>query len=212
MLISNGNLDNTRKFLSSIDKAYALAAKSGTKTMPFGSAKEAKGAIREAYLKNTFPTLGDEFSIEKYKTFVDRFGKPTENRKLKTILGEDYNSVKQLANLMKEAADKPSSNIGELVLRNKEYTALFGLGAAATGGAVAGAVGGGLAAGAVLLTPVILAKMATNPKAINKLLAFNKRKFKNADAAVLAGTNLIGDLIRELPEEEQAEIKEASRL
>lgn len=212
MLISNGNLDNTRKFLSSVDKAYALAAKAGTKDLPFKSAKEAKGAIREAYLKNTFPNLGDEFSINKYKTFVNRFGKPSESRKLKTIFGEDYNTVKQLANLMKEASDKPSSNIGELVLRNKEYTALFGLGAAATGGAVAGAVGGGIAAGAVLFTPVILAKMATNPKAVNKLLAFNKRQFKNADAAVLAGTNLIGDFIRSLPEEEQAEIKESARL
>lgn len=212
MLISNGNLDNTRKFLSSIDKAYALAAKAGAKDLPFESAKQAKGAIREAYLKNSFPNLGDEFSIDKYKTFVNRFGKPSESRKLKTIFGEDYNSVKQLANLMKEASDKPASNIGELVLRNKEYTALFGLGAAATGGAVAGAVGGGLAAGAVLFTPVLLAKMATNPKAVNKLLAFNKRQFKNADAAVLAGTNLIGDFIRTLPEEEQAEIKEASRL
>ena len=212
MLISNGNLDNTRKFLSSIDKSYALAAKAGTEGLPFKSAKEAKGAIREAYLKNTFPNLGDEFSIDKYRTFVNRFGKPSESRKLKTILGEDYNTVKQLANLMKEASDKPSSNIGELVLRNKEYTALFGLGAAATGGAVAGAVGGGIAAGAVLFTPVILAKMATNPKAVNKLLAFNKRKFKDADAAVLAGTNLIGDFIRTLSEEEQAEIKESARL
>lgn len=212
MLLSNGNIDNTRKLFASLDSAFALAKKSGAESLPFESAKQAKQAVRSAYLKNMFPSLGDEFSIDKYKNLADRFSKPAFDKKMRVVLGEDYSSVKQLMNLMKEASEKPSSNIGELVLRNKEYTALFGLGAAATGGAVGGVVGGGVAAGAVLLTPILLAKLATNPKAVNKMLAFNKRDFKNADAAVLAGTNLIGDLIRELPEEDQAEIKEASRL
>ena len=212
MLLSNGNIDNTRKLFASIDTAFALAKKSGGRDLPFESAKQAKQAVRSAYLKNLFPSLGDEFSINKYKNLAEQFSKPAYSRKLKVVLGEDYSSVKQLMNLMKEASEKPASNIGELVLRNKEYTALFGLGAAATGGAVGGVVGGGVAAGAVLLTPILLAKLATNPKAVNKMLAFNKRNFKNADAAVLAGTNLIGDLIRELPEEDQAEIKEASRI
>lgn len=212
MLLSNGNIDNTRKLFASLDSAFALAKKSGAEDLPFESAKQAKQAVRSAYLKNMFPSLGDEFSINKYKNLADRFSKPAFDKKMKVILGEDYSSVKQMMNLMKEASEKPSSNIGELVLRNKEYTALFGLGAAATGGAVGGVVGGGVAAGAVLLTPILLAKLATNPKAVNKMLAFNKRNFKNADAAVLAGTNLIGDLIRELPEEDQAEIKEASRM
>ena len=212
MLLSNGNIDNTRKLFASLDSAFALAKKAGAADLPFESAKQAKQAVRSAYLKNMFPSLGDEFSIDKYKNLADRFSKPAFDKKMRVVLGEDYSSVKQMMNLMKEASEKPSSNIGELVLRNKEYTALFGLGAAATGGAVGGVVGGGVAAGAVLLTPILLAKLATNPKAVNKLLAFNKRNFKNADAAVLAGTNLIGDLIRELPEEDQAEIKEASRI
>ena len=212
MLLSNGNIDNTRKLFASLDSAFALAKKAGAADLPFESAKQAKQAVRSAYLKNMFPSLGDEFSIDKYKNLADRFSKPAFDKKMRVVLGEDYSSVKQMMNLMKEASEKPSSNIGELVLRNKEYTALFGLGAAATGGAVGGVVGGGVAAGAVLLTPILLAKLATNPKAVNKMLAFNKRDFKNADAAVLAGTNLIGDLIRELPEEDQAEIKEASRI
>ena len=212
MLLSNGNVDSTRKFLSSIDTSFALAKKAGVKDLPFSSAKEAKQAVRAAYLKNLFPNLGDEFAIDKYRNLAEQYSKPAFERKLKTVLGEDFVPVKQLMNLMKEASDKPSSNIGELVLRNKEYTALFGLGAAATGGVVGGAVGGGLAAGAVLLTPVLLAKLATNPKAVNKLLAFNKRKFKSSEATVLAGTNLIGDLIVDLSEEDRAEIKEASRL
>lgn len=212
MLLSNGNIDNTRKLFASLDSAFALAKKSGAESLPFASSKQAKQAVRSSYLKNLFPSLGDEFSIDKYKNLADRFAKPAFDKKMKVILGEDYSSVKQMMNLMKEASDKPSSNIGELVLRNKEYTALFGLGAAATGGAVGGVVGGGVAAGAVLLTPILLAKLATNPKAVNRMLAFNKRNFKSADAAVLAGTNLIGDLIRELPEEDQAEIKESSRM
>src|SRR6056300_21930 len=211
MLLGNGNLDSTRKFLSSIDKAYELAGKAGAKNLPFKSAKEAKGAIREAYLKNAFPDLGDEFAISKYRTFVNNFNNPNKSRKLKAILGEDYAHVKQLANLMKEASEKPSSNIGELVLRNKEYTALFGVGTAIAGTASAGVAGGGLAAGAVLLTPVLFSKMATNPKLVNKMLAFNKRAFKSKDALATAGGNLIWDILRSLPEEDQAEIEEASK-
>ena len=46
------------------------------------------------------------------------------------------------------------------------------------------------------MAPVFLAKAAYNPKAVNRLLAFEKTKFKSTDAMEKAATLLIDDVVR----------------
>lgn len=210
LVMGSGSTSKIAEMLNSIDVAYRTMGKAGIEA-PIKTAKEAKQVIKKGFLQKTFPSLGEEFDISKYRTLADRMNNPETATRFRTILGEDYGRVKQITNLMKEASEKPTSNIGQLVLRSKEYAAVGGLGAAAVGGASAGVGVGLLTGGAVLFTPIVLAKMSTNPKTVNALLTLSKRKFATPEALGVAATNLMADFMRELPEEEQAEIRESVR-
>jgi hypothetical protein len=75
------------------------------------------------------------------------------------------------------------------------------------GGFTAGIVGGAFTLGAILMAPVFLAKAAYNPKAVNRLLAFEKTKFKSTDAMEKAATLLIDDVVRGMNEYESAQLR-----
>lgn len=210
LVMGVGSNSKIAEMLKSIDVAYKTMAEAGVKA-PLKTAADAKQAIKQGFLQKTFPSLGEEFDISKYKGLADQLNNPETATRFRIILGDDYGRVKQITNLMKEASEKPTSNIGQLVLRSKEYAAVGGLGAAAFGGATAGLGAGLLTGGAVLVTPVMLAKMSTNPKTVNALLTLQKRKFATPEALSVAATNLVADFMRELPEEEQAEIRNSVR-
>ena len=149
------------------------------------------------------PNLQQEaFNIEDYARLASQFSKPAQAARLKAIVGEDYTQVKQIFNLMSEASKKPESNFGTLMLRAKEYGALATAASFFAGGPVAA-----LTASAILTAPVVLAKMSHNPKAVNKLLAFEKTKFKSDALREKAATFLVSDFIDNLSTEEQAEVR-----
>lgn len=206
MLTKNGNTDQVRSFMRSIDTAFAEVGRldSGTAKMAFTSAKEAKEAIKQGFLRQSFPNLGETFSIGKWRNRAGQWSDPSVESRLRVILGEDYPQVKQLVNIMSEASQTPGSNIGELVLRSKEYAAGGGVALAGLTG-----VGAGSAAalvGAVLFGPVMLAKIATNPGYVNKILMLNKMKFQSQEALVVAANNLALDVISSLPESERTQM------
>ena len=110
---------------------------------------------------------------------------------------------------MSEASKNPDGNIATLLLRAKEYGVPQTLGAlivpsaagaAATAGDVATAMG-------ILTIPYVFAKMATNPKAVNKLVAFEKQNFATEDKRNLAINIILGDVIDGMTQEEQAELR-----
>jgi hypothetical protein len=216
MVIFNGSTDQIGAMYKSIDTAYDLAGRAGAKNLPFASADEAKEAIKQGFLKEKFKILDQgvaDFDIRKYAHLADEFNTPREAARLRAVFGNDYPHVKQLLNIMKEASVTPKSNIGELALRGKEYQALAA-GASLGSGLVAGgaASGAGIAAGVgVLFTPIFMAKAATNPKNVAKILAFEKKKFTTSAALEIAAANLVADIMFSLPEADQAEVRNTLR-
>lgn len=209
MLVSQTNVSKVNNFMKSIDEAYKQLEKGGTGVAAVGyaSAADAKQAVKQAFLKNLIPQLQDEaFKIDDYAKLAKQFSKPSQAARLKAVVGEDYGRVKQIFNLMSEASKKPESNFGTLMLRAKEYGALATAGSFVVGGPVAA-----LSAGAILTAPVFLAKMAHNPKAVNKLLAFEKTKFKSDALREKAATFIVSDFMDSLTEEEQIEIRNSFR-
>lgn len=210
MLTQTGNQSQIKKFMDSIDTAYdeigKVMSREGAESAPFLSASDAKNAIRQSFLRDTFPNIGETFDINHYRRLAGSWDRPTNAARYKLVLGDAYGEVKQLVNLMAEASSVPGSNIGELVLRSKEYAA----GGAVAGSLMAGAGGGAAAglAGTVLFGPVVLSKLATNPGNVSRLLLFNKAKFASTDAMATAGLNLAFDMIRELPEDERTEVEQ----
>ena len=210
---SSGSLDKLNSMMKSIKTSHAEIIKAGgTPPIPLDEAME---KLQEGYLKQLMPDLGSEaFDIQSYKKLAARFERGKDAEKLKLVFGNKEPKIRQLFNLMSEASQFPNSNIGELMLRSKEYAAagqLFNVGGSilsATGGTLVGGAAGGLVGGAAILTlPIFLAKAAYNPANINRLIAFQSKNFASRDAMIAAAGNLVADIMRSLPEEDQAEVR-----
>lgn len=209
MLTKQQNTSKISHMYRSIDEAYSQLSKiKGLPSdIPYQTAKEAKQAIRQSFIKNLIPDTGTaEFSIKNYEGLASKFSTPAGRKRLQVIMGEDYGRVKQLFNLFSEASKRPESTAGTLFLRGKEFGAvgtLLGAGGFAVGGAP-GALG---TAAAVLAAPVFLARMSSNPKAVNRLLAMSKTNFRSEQLKEKALTLVISDVIDALSEEEQASLR-----
>lgn len=221
LLTTNSDVSKINNMLNSIDNAYKQLAK--TEGLPteiaYGTAKEAKAAIRRSFLKNLMPKIDSpDFDISEYASLAARFSKPSEKARLKAIMGEDYGQVNQLFNAMSEASKTPDGNLGVLFLRGKEFQTGgelvklgqgAALGASATLGSALATVG---SAALILGSPIFLSKMAYNKKAVNRLLAFNKANFADDIAREKAALFIVSDVIDALTPEEQKEIMDAINL
>lgn len=206
VLTKAGNTSQILQFKRSLKEAFNQIEKTGQKTTgQFIAYEEAEALLKKGFLQNVFPDLNTgSFDISSYANLAKKLSNKAEEAKFKTVLGADFPKVKQIINLMSEASVSPVGNLGELMLRNKEYSAI---GQFATGQAIGGFAG----SAAVLLTPVFLAKAALNPKNVNKLIAFDKTKFKTTGAMEAAAVSIIGSVLDDMTEEEQAEFRNAIR-
>jgi len=217
LLTTQTNVSKIQNMLNSVDNAYRELAKTEKlpAEIPYASAKEAKKAIRQSFIKNLVPDVNSaDFDISSYADLAARFSKPAEQARLKVIMGEDYGRVRQLFNVMAEASKKPEGNLGTLFLRNKEYQSLTSVLQTGALGAAGLFTTGPVAAGtalAVIGTPMFMAKASSNPKAVNRLLAFNKAKFKSDEAREKAALLIVSDVMDALSDEEQAEIRNQFR-
>lgn len=188
---TTGNVSKIKAMMSQIDEAYKNIPEDQLKKLTLQSPKEVKKAIREGYLRSIFAQAGSEnFNItaSAFKNLAAKAQKGNEAERLQAIFGEDYGVVKRLFNAMSDVSVKEDSILGSIFLRAQEYGAARGL---VTGGA--GGVGGvGVATGAVsapaalgtaglvLGVPYIMAKWATNPKVVAKILASDREALELA--------------------------------
>ncbi|MBT5122863.1 MAG: hypothetical protein HOM38_09090 [Euryarchaeota archaeon] len=213
MLTTQQNTSKIAAMYKSIDEAYNQLSKvKGLPSdIPYQTAKEAKQAIRQSFIKNLIPKAGTaDFKIKDYEGLASQFSTPAGTKRLQTVMGEDAGRVKQLFNLFAEASKRPESTAGTLFLRGKEFAAVGTL-LGAGGMAVAGAPGAIGTAAAILAAPVFLARLASNPKAVNKLLAMSKTEFKTQQLKEKALTFVISDVMDALSEEEQASLRNELR-
>ena len=217
LLTKQTNSSKVQGFMNSIDEAYKqIGKREGLPSeIAYGTAKEAKQVIRQSFLKDLIPKLDSpDFDVSEYRKLASQFSKPDADKRLKVIMGEDYGRVKQLFNLFSEASKRPEGNFGTLFLRGKEFSAVQGLPSAVgagIGGVAAGTtgamLGAAIAPSVILTVPIFLAKAASNPKAVNKLLAFEKMTFKSPEAMEKFAAFIVSDTIDALSDEEQAEIR-----
>ncbi len=218
-LTTSTDTDRINAFLKSIDTAYANIK--NPSQLAIKNAEAAKKKIRQGFLANEIPELvdNDAFDINKYSLLAQKFSRPEKQKQLQTIMGKDYSQVQRLFNVMADASDKDTGNIGSILIRSRELSGatggvdfVLGLGAtaltgglatAATGSTVAGGATGAIAGAATIFAPVVLARLATNPKAVARILAFEQKSFKTPDALYAAGLQLTSEVINMLDKEEQ---------
>jgi len=200
-LTTTGKPEQINAFYNSVRRSFAEAKREG-RDMPFDSADDIINRVREGFIAKHM-NLGPNFDLRQYSKLSRYFETPANQERARAVLGEKYDPFKQLVNAMSEASARPDSNIGELMIRSKEFTALSGITQAGAGFA-AGGLGGAVA---LLASPIFLAKAATNPKNINKIIAFDKRSFGSKDALETAAINTMTDIFRELSDEDKQEVR-----
>ena len=190
LLVNNTNNSKVGAMMSSIDEAYKTMGKKG---VPIGSpknAKEAKRAVRKAYVANLFKDISEKTDFTTYKKMADAMSHPESVKKAKIIMGEDFGTYKKLLNAISDTSGgNPSMGFG-LAMRQKELGSIAQVGA---GGATAvtGAFG---TMALVLLLPAIASNLATNRNAVNALLGLNAKMSRgliNEESAALAVSNII---------------------
>ena len=201
--------EKIQAFMKSIDTAYLQMPSEEAAKLTFKTASEAKEAIKSSFLEKTFNLAGE--GSPDFKGYIDeaaRWGSKDGQRILRTVFGNDAPRVKQLVNMMAETATKPDSNYFGLALRGREVGTF-----AQTAGSAASLAGmdlltGGLSTAAILGTPIVLAKAATNPKTVNMLLAFEKKKFKSEDARNSAAGVILNQIVQPLSSSSLQELQD----
>ena len=209
MLIGGGSADQVNALFRSIDESFAQAARAGTAIDGATSAEAAKNLVRQGFIQQKLPNLSELTDVRQYANLAREIERTGQAGKYRAVLGEHYPTFKQLINILAESTTSPRSNIGELMIRSKEYASISG--GLQVGAAVVNPLGVAGAA-AILYSPVVLAKMSTNPQTVNRMLAFEKRRFTSQEAMNVAATNLVADIMRLLPEEDREEIRQYTRL
>lgn len=212
--VSTGDTDQLKSIFTSIDAAYASLKSRGID--PEGAIKtatHAKEIVRQGYLKNIFGDTSGAFDPSNYAKLARRLEK--DSTRVQAIMGKEYPAFKQLLNAMQEATIDPKGGFGSLVLHSKEVGAMSNMlqiTGATVGGSYAGGAIGALGSFAVFAVPMVMAKVATNPKAIRQLLLLDNqaRKLTGAHltAFLTAGTAKILD---NFSEEDMREIRNELR-
>lgn len=136
----------------------------------FKSSEDVLNTVKASYVQRFFPDMrADKFDLSKAARKMEGMT-PEQLSQAKTVLGKDFPRFQQIKNAIIDASAKPKSDIGLLALRSREYQAG---GLLVGAGVTVGSVAGGLA---TLLTPMVLAKVALNPKRSAKLINILKRQ------------------------------------
>ena len=217
---SGSSVDRIRALQKSVNAAFKAIGNRTDLPIKFIGPEEAHALIRRGFLENTFKGIREEgFDLHKVATSLgNQLKTPKQQARWKAILGPEYKQVKQVVNLMTEASSKPLSNIGELVIRSREYGAITGTLASTAGLFGAGTIaetnplGAATAAAAILFGPVMMAKVVTNPKTVNKLITLGNQKFTSSDRLAAGIMAIVKDVTANMSEEERLIARTKERL
>jgi len=175
--------------------------------------------MKSAFLSAKFSTAQGKFDPTSYVTLAEEFQKPEKAARMAAILGKDTATVKQVMNLIAESSQELEGNLGSLLFRTKEYRAVEApirvASQLAQGGGLIALVGYGaldlMSSGLILTLPLVFAKISTNPKLANKLIAFENTKFPTEEAKIIAANTLAEEAISEMTEEDRKFIRDEIR-
>lgn len=198
LLVNPTSASKVSEMMKSIDTAFDQLKKAGMTPPDVATAKEAKKVIRQSYLAEFFSKVaeeGDIYNLANKAKMLSGTGK-SEAKKIKMILGEDYPQFKALLNAISESNVRQGGGILNLALRSREAGVVTGGVLIGSAGLVSG-IGG---AAAVFAIPEVLGRIATNRKAVSRLLDLDRQVRKNPDLKPEFVTSAIAKIFDELSE------------
>jgi hypothetical protein len=209
--------ESVSKFMRSIDESFRQMDRASIQG-PVKSAQDVKKAIRSGFLYKQFGDITSLQSLDSFKPLINDFSNADKVAYMKSVLGESYKPYKSYVNAIYEATKENERGFLSLGLKSRELaaaTAPFQI----AGGAFSLAGGTELdfqagaseisTAGAIFLAPIVMAKIAANPKAVNRLIGLHKQaNLKGKDIGGAAVTSSAIKIINELSEQDRREISE----
>lgn len=209
LLIKPNDTNKINAMMKSIDEAYAVAkgVKGGMKDAPIKELDRAKKLVRQGYLENVFKDLVDGNDFSKFQKKVDGLFDKEGLEKAKAIMGKDFPEYKKALLIMSSARGGGDQKLFDLAMRQRELTAVSGIQLAGSGAA---ASLNPLFAAAIFTVPSVMAKIATNKAAVNRLLSVSNQVEKTGVTEITTPLILanLGKVIGALSEEDQDDIRE----
>lgn len=167
--------------VSQVEDAYKALARA-KKLDPNINVAQVKADLQRGYLESFFGQEGSEITAETLGNLSKKLTDPKFKRTFEATLDkETQNRVKLLANAGRVSSEKPGAALS-LFVAGKQADAVSLLAAAAGGSAIAGGLDplvAGIVGTGLLFTPKVLAKMSTNPKAVNEILKLDAQQKKS---------------------------------
>jgi hypothetical protein len=212
MLIATGNISKVKNFMTSIDKSFEALRKSGLlKELPkeLRTKKNVKSILRASFTRNMFGDLTDEKVFN--QATVNKFNSPKNQKIMAAIYGEEWPQFKKVLNAVGDSLRTTEGGVLSLALRGREISAALGAGAIfglGTQDPAAGATAAATTALGVLGLPPVLYRLSKSPRAVNKLIAFEKRGFKPSEYTPEFVMSSLAKIFSELNEDDRSAIKE----
>lgn len=217
VIAGNGDIGKIRKLMSSLDKSFSVARKTGQPfTGNINTPERAKALIRQSFIANRIadPAL-NTLDVRKIGKLSDDLKNINTQERYKAVLGESYPQFKTFIDGVKAVAEKPEAGVLSLSIRGREVGAglqlAAGLGAGAAGGAMAtGAAGAVLTMMgplAVFGIPVVAAKIALNKTAASRLLRLNQAVVKDPQLPIDVVSAQVAKILDALSEDDMEDIR-----
>lgn len=207
--------ESVSKFIKSIDESFRQINKSSIQG-PVKSAADVKKAIKSGFLYRQFGDISSLQSIESFKPLISDFSNADKVKYMKSVLGESYKPYKAYVNAIFEATQENERGFLSLGLKSRELRAatlpfqVLGGGISLAGGTDLDFQAGATeisTAGAIFLAPIVMAKIATNPRAVNRLIGLHKQaNLQGKELGAAAITSSAIKIINELSDSDKQEI------
>tara|TARA_R110002020_G_scaffold461784_1_gene680894 strand:+ start:6958 stop:8967 length:2010 start_codon:yes stop_codon:yes gene_type:complete len=209
MVTSMQNVEHVRALYKSLDKAFYATTKAERAGLKIRSPEGVKQLVRQRYLEKMMPRSKGMESIDfdEFRNMAFKLTDADESALAKEILGKDYNGFKAVVNAVAKSAEKPGSAYGSLALSAREISLpIAGAGMVSAGAfaSLPSLVAGGVA---VLFSPVMMARIVTNPRRVNKFLGINNKGLTSKKTIEKASV-LINDIYKELDDDEKNQLFE----
>ncbi len=189
-IFAKGNVTNVKEAFTAIDRSSNLAKEAGVPNA-IEEGLKIKQALKRGYLEAQIKNVGVEFTQESINNLTKNILKaqdPQDVRTFQTVLSskeqKDFIRLLKVANI---SAQKPMGSSLSLFLAGKQAGAINAFLTAVPGFSAGGNIADALSvasfldpiakvvgATATLMTPKVFARISTNPKAVNKIIAAEK--------------------------------------
>lgn len=208
LLLRQTDSGRINKMLASIDRAFGDIQKAGKLgEMEVKTARQAKKIIAQSFAKEQFADAASGMiDFKSLAAASTKLSKQSEQKRLKAIMGESYDSFRALTNAIHDSSKQGRSGLFNLAIRSQEIGSLGKVAQGAAAGGIGATMGIPLAIG-VLTIPSVFSKLATNKAAVNRLVALDKQVEKAASPTGEFIASNIAKIIEQLDDKDQEAIR-----